>query len=334
MRRVLYCTTMMPVTPDTELSITFENQRATVSPWGASLRRYLLINDGGQETDVVWGYSGGRGKRGGQGDVLIPFPGRVSNGRYTFEGQPLQLECNDKEGPNAIHGFVRSLPWQVQEAGSNKVTFEIRLDAGTYAERGYPFSLAVWVTYELSASGLTCSFTLKNVGQQAAPVGAGFHPYFTVGTSFIDEAEVQIPGTAYLEFNERLAPTGAILSVEGTPWDYRRFRAIGRQRFNHCYVQLERDAKGMATASLRHSAGGRVIDITMDSSFFAVVVYTGDAIAGAPRAALAIEPMTCASDAFNHPDWGLKRLVPGETFSGRYNVRHRAIRNDPLGLSV
>ncbi len=316
---------MIPVTPDTELSISFENQRAVVSPWGASLRRYLLINDGGHDTDIVWGYSGGSGKRGGQGDVLIPFPGRVSDGRYVFEEQSLQLECNDKEGPNAIHGFVRSLPWRVQEVRANRVTFEIHLDADTYAGRGYPFSLAIWVTYDLGTSGLTCTFTVRNIGHQAAPVGVGFHPYFTVGTSLIDEAEVQIPGTACLEFNERLVPTGAVLNVAGTPWDYRRFRAIGRQRFNHCYVRLERDAQGMATASLRHTARGHTIDITMDSSFSAVVVYTGDAIADAPRAALAIEPMTCASDAFNHPDWGLKRLAPGETFSGRYHVRHRDI---------
>ncbi|MBX3331694.1 MAG: hypothetical protein KF722_14895 [Nitrospira sp.] len=311
---------MIPVTPDTELSISFETQRAVVSPWGASLRRYLIINDGGWETDILWGYTGGRGKRGGQGDVLIPFPGRIGDGRYAFEGQSLQLECNDKEGPNAIHGFVRSLPWHVQEAHANKVTFEIHLDTDTYAGRGYPFSLAVWVTYSLGPSGLTCTFDVKNVGQQAAPIGVGFHPYFTVGTSLIDEAEVQIPGTAYLEFNERLAPTGTILSVADTPWDYRRFREIGRQRFNHCYVQLERDAQGIATASLRHTARNRSIHITMDHTFTAVVVYTGDAIADAPRAALAIEPMTCASDAFNHPDWGLKRLVPGETFSGRYTV--------------
>jgi aldose 1-epimerase len=111
--------------------------------------------------------------------------------------------------------------------------------------------------------------------------------------------------------------------VVGTPWDYRQFRAIGRQRFNQCYVHLERDAEGMATASLRHAASGRVIDIVMDSAFSAVVVYTGDAITDASRVALAIEPMTCATDAFNHPEWGLKRLAPDETFSGCYHVRHR-----------
>lgn len=316
---------MKSSTPDTEVSLLFANQHVVVSPWGASLRRYFLIDESEKEIDIVWGYSGSSHKRGGQGDVLIPFPGRISDGRYSFDGKQFQLDCNDKEGPNAIHGFVRGLPWHVQDARSNKVTFEIRLDAETYVGRGYPFSLAIGVTYDLGPSGLTCAFTVKNVGQQAAPVGVGFHPYFTVGMSMIDEAEVQIPGTAYLEFNERLVPTGKILNAIGTPWDYRRFREIGRQRFNHCYVQLERDTQGVATASLRQSAHGRVIDISMDSAFSAVVVYTGDAIVDAPRAALAIEPMTCASDAFNHPDWGLKRLVPDETFSGRYTVRHRVI---------
>jgi aldose 1-epimerase len=313
------------VTADTELSLSFQQQRAVVSPWGGALRRYWLLDDSGQETDIVWGYSGGNHKRGGQGDVLIPFPGRIGHGRYTFDGEQFQLECNDKEGPNAIHGFVRNLPWHVREAQANRATFDVRLDADAYAGRVYPFSLEVRVTYELDAQGLSCSFTVNNVGPRAAPVGVGFHPYFTVGTSLIDEAEVEIPGAGYLEFNERLVPTGAILNAAGTPWDSRRYREIGRQHFNHCYVQLERDAKGMATASLRHTASGRAIDVVMDSAFSAVVVYTGDAIADAPRAALAIEPMTCASDAFNHPDWGLKRLASRETFSGRYWVRHRRI---------
>ncbi|UVT20861.1 MAG: hypothetical protein H8K03_02770 [Nitrospira sp.] len=316
---------MKLVTADTELSLSFQQQRAVVSPWGGALRRYWLLDDSGQETDIVWGYSGGNHKRGGQGDVLIPFPGRIGHGRYTFDGEQFQLECNDKEGPNAIHGFVRNLPWHVREAQANRATFDVRLDADAYAGRGYPFSLEVRVTYELDAQGLSCSFTVNNVGPRAAPVGVGFHPYFTVGTSLIDEAEVEIPGAGCLEFNERLVPTGAILNAAGTPWDSRRYREIGRQHFNHCYVQLERDAKGMATASLRHTASGRAIDVVMDSAFSAVVVYTGDAIADAPRAALAIEPMTCASDAFNHPDWGLKRLASRETFSGRYWVRHRRI---------
>ena len=70
------------------------------------MRRYFLVESDSRETDILWGYSGGSCKKGGQGDVLIPFPGRVAEGRYSFDGQALQLERNDKEGPNAIHGFV------------------------------------------------------------------------------------------------------------------------------------------------------------------------------------------------------------------------------------
>jgi aldose 1-epimerase len=311
---------MASITADTELTLSFQNQRAIVSPWGAALRRYLFIDADGREIDIAWGYSGGSGKRGGQGDVLIPFPGRIGNGQYSFDGQAFQLECNDKEGPNAIHGFVRSLPWDVREIASNRVMLTVTLQAETYTGRGYPFSLRITVTYELNANGLSCAFSVENIGDRAAPVGIGFHPYFTVGTAMINDAEVQIPGTGYLEFNERLVPTGTIYPVQDTPWDYRRSRPIAQQRFNHCYVNLERDAEGIATTSLRHGPSNRTITITMDSAFSALVVYTGDAIADAPRVALAIEPMTCASDAFNHPEWGLKRLVPGETFSGCWGV--------------
>lgn len=314
---------MIDPTPDTEMSLSFDNQRAVVSPWGASLRRYFIAEADGNETDIVWGYAGGSQKKGGQGDVLIPFPGRVAEGRYSFDGQTFQLERNDKAGPNAIHGFVRTLPWKVREAQPSRATFDFSLDAEIYGRRGYPFSLAIRVTYRLDHRGLSCSFAVQNVGRQAAPVGVGFHPYFTVGTALVDEVEATIPCAGYLEFNERLAPTGTIFDVTGTEWDHRHYRGIGNRRFNHCYVELERDEEGMATASMRHVGSGRVIDIVMDRSFSAVVVYTGDAIADAPRRALAIEPMTCAADALNHPEWGLKRLLPDESFTGRYLIRSR-----------
>jgi aldose 1-epimerase len=310
-----------PMNADTEISLSSGNQGAVVSPFGASLRRYFLIDEG-SETDLVWGYSGGARKKGGQGDVLIPFPGRIAYGRYEFEGRTLQLECNDKEGPNAIHGFLRSVLWNVQKVTPSRVSFATAIDREQYASRGYPFSLDVRMTYDLSASGLSCSFTIQNVGADSAPVGVGFHPYFTVGTTTIDDAEVRIPATHYLELAETLAPTGKVFPVDETAWDYREYRRIDGARLNHCYVNLERHGSGLCTVSLRNPKTGRTIAVEMDASFTSVVVYTGDAIAQAPRRALALEPMTCATDAFNHPEWGLRRLSPGEEFTGRYTMRH------------
>jgi aldose 1-epimerase len=116
------------------------DQRAIVSPWGASLRRYFFIDESGQEPDSVSGYSGASRQQSGQDDVLIPFSGRISNGRSSFDGRSFQLECNDKEGPNAIHGFVLDLPWHVQKADSNNATCEIRLNAATHARQSFPFT--------------------------------------------------------------------------------------------------------------------------------------------------------------------------------------------------
>src|SRR5689334_12145092 len=125
---------------DTELPLAFHAQRAVVSPYGASLRRYFVLEDD-REIPIVWGYSGSSNKLGGQGDVLCPFPGRVANGRYAFDGQTFQLDCNDKEGPNAIHGFVRRLLWTIEAVTSSTASFTVRIDGMEYGSRGNPFSL-------------------------------------------------------------------------------------------------------------------------------------------------------------------------------------------------
>ena len=147
------------VSPDREICLAFDQQRAVVSPWGAALRRYSVLQ-AGAETDILWGYSGGTNKKGGQGDVLIPFPGRVARGRYSFDGEQYQLECNDKEGPNAIHGFVRAVPWTVLGKEADKATFE--LDTEAITSPGYPFPLSLQIIYTLNRDGLSCAFRIRN----------------------------------------------------------------------------------------------------------------------------------------------------------------------------
>ncbi len=306
-------------TGDTELLLASGPHRAVVSTFGASLRRYFLVKDG-TEKDVVWGYTSVNNKKGGQGDVLIPFPGRVAYGRYQFAGKDYQLPCNDKEGPNAIHGFARSLPWNLKESRPSHATFELCIHEEQYADRGYPFTLSLALSYSLDAGKLSCTFTVRNQGRCAAPVGVGFHPYLMVGTETINDAEVKVPATHYLELAETLTPTGTLLPVEAIGFGADRYRTIGQTRFNHCFLNLVRDQAGFCTICLRNPHTGQTVLVEMDGSFASFVLYTGDAIQEAPRRALAIEPMTCASDAFNHPEWGLKRLLPGEIFSGVYHI--------------
>jgi aldose 1-epimerase len=307
---------------DQEITLSYKSQRAVVAPLGAALRRYYEIGAGGQEIDIAWGYSGADHKMGGQGDILMPFPSRIKNARYTFQGQTHQLEVNDKAGNNAIHGFVRSVIWNAEPQGTSAIRFTTALRKEDYASKGYPFSLDMTLDYRVDDNGLACAFTIRNAGDGAAPAGAGFHPYFVAGTETVDELEARLPANRYLEFEKTLTPTGKLLSVDGTPLDFREFRKVGDTIIDNCYTDLIADADGCVRSSIRNPATGRTVTVWMEPVFPYLVVFTGDTIPEpGKRKALALEPMTCATDAFNHPEWGLAVLQPGEELRGRFGVQ-------------
>ncbi|MCA1595082.1 MAG: hypothetical protein LC772_01445 [Chloroflexi bacterium] len=320
-----------------EIILACGEHEAVLSPYGASLRGYYHRSDDGAVREIVTRYAGASvpsasarartmpvvipdpgHKVGGQGDVLIPFPGRVRAGEYRFDGQSLQMDKNDGEGPNAIHGFLRSTVWHCPSLSENSVRFTTSI--GPYDRGGYPFALEVEVGYTVDASGLTCAFSVRNVGERAAPVGAGFHPYFTVGSDTINDDELSLPFEAMLEFEDML-PTGGVRTVDGTSMDFRHWRKIGTTSLNNCFLRPVRDHSGRVKVGLRNPESGRAVEVWMNQAFDYVVLYSGDPLpAEHRRRSLAIEPMTCGSDAFNHPEWGLSVLAPGGQLQGSWGV--------------
>ena len=107
-----------------------------------------------------------------------------------------------------------------------------------------------------------------------------------------------------------------------TDWDYRKSRRIGARRFNHCYVKLERDETGMRRHRfvIRQAAG-------LSTCGWIGRFSAWSCIRGMPLPMLRGGRWRSSRDlrkrCFNHPDWGLKRLMPEETFSGRYTITHR-----------
>lgn len=283
--------------------------RCSVSPFGASLRRLWSEKAGTPQRDLLWGYSGTANKKGGQGDVLIPFPGRVAGGTYEFGGKRHELAKNDKEGPNAIHGFVRSKRWEQGPTGPAAVQFRTNIAATD--QPGYPFDLDVGVGYELLDTGLACAFVLHNRGEGPAAVGAGFHPYLATPGG-VDAVSLQVPASKVVEF-EGLLPTGRVLDVP-RELDFRQARPVGATRLNHCLTGLACDEDGFARVRVGD------LELWMDGNFPYLVLYTGDALGADARRGLAVEPMTCATDAFNRPEWGLRVLQPGETMHGVWGV--------------
>jgi aldose 1-epimerase len=180
----------------------------------------------------------------------MPWPNRLEDGNYVWEGRRHQLPLTEPERGNAIHGLVRELPWRVRERDASRVVLAHEL----LPQPGYPFSLALTVEYALSDEGLLVRTTATNVGTEACPFGCGAHPYLTVGTTTVDSVELRVPGRTVLLSDERGLPVGSA-SVEEAELDFRLPRPIGETVLDHAFTDLERDADGLARRP--HALGRR-----------------------------------------------------------------------------
>jgi aldose 1-epimerase len=120
---------------------------------------------------------------------------------------------------------------------------------------------------------------------------------------------LEVPARTRVPVDDRLLPTGSATPVDGTELDFRRARRLGSLRVDACFGELGRSPAGVARVRLGTNSGPGQLTIWMDERFRFVQVFTADA-------AIAVEPMTCAPDAFNTGD-GLVVLEPGASFTGR-----------------
>src|SRR5499433_4206124 len=172
-----------------QIEIVAGDQHAVVVEVGGGLRSYTA---GGRE--LVDGYGAHEMSSSGRGQVLIPWPNRLQDGIYEFDGRDHQLPLNEPERHNAIHGLVRWAAWRAVARQPHRVLMEHIL----HPQPGYPFSLRLGIEYTLSASGLRVRTTATNVGAVACPYGSGAHPYLTLGTTTIDRLILRVPARSIL----------------------------------------------------------------------------------------------------------------------------------------
>ncbi|MET9913259.1 aldose 1-epimerase family protein [Streptomyces sp. NPDC006476] len=252
---------------------------------------------------------------GGHGQILVPWPNRIGDGRYSWHGEDLQLPLNEPTAGNAIHGLLRWVAWRVVEATDSRAVLEVTL----WPQPGYPFHLAVRAAYILGETGLEVAVTARNLDVRAAPYGFGQHPYVTVGTAVVDEAMLTVPARTWLRTDERGLPVAAE-AVAGTVYDLRAQKVVGDLRLDTPFGDLDRDADGRAVVRLAHPSGEFGTDVWLGEGADYVQLYTGDTLPSEERRrAVAIEPMTCPPDAFRSGT-GLISLGPGERHTVRWGI--------------
>jgi aldose 1-epimerase len=100
-----------------QYELVFEHQRTTVVEVGGGLRTYSV---GARE--ILDGYAEDEMCTSGRGQVLAPWPNRIEDGAYTFDGVDHQLALTEPTASNALHGLVRWASWSALERDEARVT--------------------------------------------------------------------------------------------------------------------------------------------------------------------------------------------------------------------
>ncbi|MGY1708933.1 aldose 1-epimerase family protein [Geodermatophilus sp. SYSU D00758] len=295
-----------PATEPTEVAVSAGGTRLVVDLRGGALRA-LTAGD----REVLDGYPAGGLPSGRRGGVLLPWPNRVRDGRWTWRGEEHLLEVSSAEKPVAIHGLVSWQPWSVLAQADGAVT------VGTVVEPrpGYPFRLAAALDHRLGAGRLTVTARVRNAGDAAAPFGLGLHPYLGVGATEdggIADAELSLPARTELVVDAGGLPTGERRPFDGA------VGLIGERSFDTPLTDLERDDDGWARVRLRGPAGWT--ELAVDRAWGWLQVYTGDTLSpGERRRSVAVEPMTCPPNALADGA-DLVVLEPGADWSGTWSL--------------
>lgn len=292
-----------------QFTIAAGDHEVTVAEVGASLRRYT---HGGADVTATYGDDALPPR--GCGAVLVPWPNRLRGGRFTFGDTFYQLALTEPGAGNAIHGLGRWARWEPAEMDSSVITMRHDLVPQT----GWPFEVRVEVTYAVDAEqGLTVAATARNTGHRSAPFGAGFHPYLSTRGHRIDDVELTVPAAERMVVDDAQIPV-TVQPVAATPYDLRAGTRLGSLRLDDTFTELDHTG-GCCAVELRTPDGGGCL--WFDEAFRFVQVFTLDDLRGGGPA-VAVEPMTCAPDAFNSGH-GLVVLEPGAQWTGSWGIRPR-----------
>jgi aldose 1-epimerase len=261
--------------------------------------------------------------------VLWPFPNRVRDKHYTYQGQMYSLQDVHRPGGDAaiVHGLVFDRPWQysqpVIELDAVSVTTYVDVNAESPYYTAYPFDSRLSLTYTLSRTELTVTYQVHNTGSHTLPFGFALHPYFS---TFSDKHDISIsiPAQAVMEVDNEMLPTGRVFDVRRVMYamyDLHKPVPVAYLKLDHVYTRLNKPALSIVD----YKQLGMQLHILATDDFTHLVIFTPKQIPS-----FCIEYQTCSTDAINlhHQSNFLREAAhllevePGETYSGtlRYHV--------------
>jgi aldose 1-epimerase len=285
--------------------------RAVITAVGATLRS--LTYDG---RDLVVPFASGAVRPLYRGALVAPWPNRIADGRYTFDGVAHQAALNEVDRGHALHGLVHWVRWEPLEVASDRLVLVHDL----VAQDGYPWPLRLEVTVVLDGNGLHTTLTAANVGATAVPYGCCPHPYLVAGPGPLDTWQLTAPVGRRLEVDDRLIPTG-LVAVGTVDSDFRIPAVLGEREIDHCFTDVT-FVDGRAAVRLVDPANGTGVEMTWGGWAPWLQIHTADRPEPENnRVGLAVEPMNCPPNAFNLPPGEVPVLAAGATHTAGWSIR-------------
>ncbi|WP_077533294.1 aldose epimerase family protein [Massiliimalia massiliensis] len=253
----------------------------------------------------------------------------ISNAQFEMDGAVCRLTKNDS--PHHLHGGIQSfsnIVWDVLEQSDHRIVFSHRFPGGL---DGYPGNLDVKVIYSLPGNG-ALHIRYEAVSDQKTPVSFTNHSYFNLDADFNREVTdylVQIEAERYLELSQQALPTGAMMSVDGSIFDFRKPRTLehigdstlqNTRGYDHTFLL---SGSGMRQAASAYSPyTGRRIRVYTDlpalqfytSNFPEEALILNDGVPDRIHNAVCFETQY-ATDFVHHTSFPGKYLLPGERYS-------------------
>lgn len=270
-----------------------------------SINRFMFLKDS-QWLDIIDGYSTDEElvqNKGSKSSLLAPFPNRTRDGKFNFNEKEYQLPINKPNENNSIHGFLENENFKIEQQSTNSLILSYHYNG---SKDYFPFSFKMSVSYSLLNNKLTCTTEVENTSKVKIPFGFGWHPYFKLGAT-INDLLLQIPSTEEIDVDDRLLPTGKI----NKHTEFQSLQLISNHSFDTGFVLSKHNKRTI----LKNENLNISLEIEIGEGYEYLQIYTPP-----HRETIAIEPMTCETDALNSKK-GLKVLRPEEVFSATYSIK-------------
>lgn len=277
------------------------------------------------------------------GAIIGRYGNRISEGKFTLDGREYSLAKNN--GPTHLHGGIKSFdkvlwetePFKTAEAVGLKLHY-----VSPHMEEGYPGTLSVTVSYSLTNDN-ELKIEYQATTDKTTVVNLTNHAYFNLTGSTkrdILAHQLMIKADAFVPVSESLIPTGDVLEVAGTPFDFTSPHTIGdrieadhqqlkyARGYDHTWVLNGEGGELKLAATVYEPESGRFMEAFTTEP--GVQFYTGNFLSGKltgrggtvyqQRYGLCLETQHFP-DSPNQPQFPSTELKPGETYRSQTSYR-------------